>query len=126
MLQVIESVPFLLVAYRIAALSVGALFVFFGYRLFKIGYFEKGGELQAAWGKKRFALKQTAPGIFFALFGAIVIGIGMWKPLTISRTEIPEDVAAVINKAMSCPEISATDRMALLRWLQHPSGGTAK
>src|SRR5712691_12429589 len=70
-----------LILYKVTILLVGALFAVLGYRLFKLGYYEKAGELRAAWGKSHLLLKQTAPGVFFALFGAFIVMVGTWKPL---------------------------------------------
>ena len=69
--------------YRIAVLAVGALLVYLGYRLFVLGVYEKAGDLKASWGEKHLVLKQAAPGTFFALFGAAVISIAVWKGIHI-------------------------------------------
>jgi hypothetical protein len=108
----------LLVAFRILALTAGALFVFLGYRLFKIGYFDRAGELHAAWGEKRIVLKQTAHGIFFALFGALVLGFAIWKPLSISTEHVvPEKLVAVLTKiALEIP-LDADDKKAVVIFL---------
>jgi len=58
---------------------VGLAFCILGYKLFVKGVYEKGGELKAAWGDKNLALKQAGPGTFFALFGLLTVGIGIWR-----------------------------------------------
>src|SRR5262249_13105783 len=88
----------LLVTFRIIALGVGALVVYLGYRLFKIGYFESGGEFAAQEGKNKLLLKKTTPGVFFALFGAVVIGIGIWNPLDLRGSRPPREVTVVAWK----------------------------
>ena len=64
---------FLIVIYRISTVAAGLAIVFMGYRLFRVGVFERAGDLKASWGEKALVLKQAAPGTFFALFGAFII-----------------------------------------------------
>ena len=118
--------PILLVLFRIVALMIGAIFVYFGYRLFKIGYFEKAGEVEAVWGEKRLILKQTAPGIFFAMFGAIVIGIGVWKPISLPATEkLPDEVVQVLLKSLRNEQLSNDDKSVVVLWLSNRTGASA-
>lgn len=65
--------------FRTIMVLVGLAFAYLGYSLFKIGVYEKAGELKAAWGDRNLALKQAAPGTFFALFGVIVVGISVMR-----------------------------------------------
>ena len=67
------------IAYRLAILLVGLLFAFLGYKLFRLGIYEKAGELKAAWGDRNLTLKQAAPGTFFASFGAMIVGIALFR-----------------------------------------------
>jgi hypothetical protein len=62
------------------------MFAWMGYRLFKLGYFEKAGELKAAYGSNHLLVKQVAPGVFFAMLGALMVaGPLIWmKPIQIS------------------------------------------
>lgn len=73
----------LLVVYRVASLATGLAVVWMGYQLFKIGVYEKAGDLKAAWGPNRFQLIGGAPGSFFALFGAAIISLSLWKGVTL-------------------------------------------
>lgn len=77
----------ILVVYRVITIIVGFAIIYLGYLLFKMGLFEKAGELETAWGDKRLVLKRAAPGTFFALFGSIVIAISLLKGFTISESE---------------------------------------
>jgi hypothetical protein len=69
--------------YRYLLIVAGAAFVFMGYRLFVLGYFEKAGEFRAAYGENHVVLKQVSPGIFFALFGVIAISVGVFRGIEI-------------------------------------------
>ncbi|WPD22569.1 MAG: hypothetical protein SD837_20575 [Candidatus Electrothrix scaldis] len=71
-----------LLIFRLAVLLLGGLCIFWGYRLFlaplgqegsRTGSPDQGGELQISRGSSSVLLKSTAPGIFFAAFGAIIV-----------------------------------------------------
>ncbi|WP_339137820.1 MAG: hypothetical protein WGN25_06725 [Candidatus Electrothrix sp. GW3-4] len=71
-----------LLVFRLAVLLLGGLCIFWGYRLFLAplgqegsgtGSPDQGGELQIKRGSSSVLLKSTAPGIFFAAFGAIIV-----------------------------------------------------
>jgi tetratricopeptide (TPR) repeat protein len=63
--------------FRLSIIAVGALSIYLGYKLFIGGIgLAQGGEgaaVEATLGNTSFALKNAAPGTFFALFGVIVI-----------------------------------------------------
>jgi len=90
-----------LTLYKILTLLVGLASLFFGYRLFSSGTYKKAGDLSSKWGDKNLVLKQAAPGTFFALFGAIIISIGLLKGLSIEKVEgYPLDARKeVVNQA---------------------------
>lgn len=60
--------------YKLSCLGVGLLFGYMGYRLFLARIWGRSGDLQAEFNNTKVVLKQAAPGTFFALFGAFVIG----------------------------------------------------
>ncbi|MGL9621567.1 hypothetical protein QRQ56_26485 [Bradyrhizobium sp. U531] len=115
----------MLVFFRTTALVIGAFLLYLGYSLFKLGYFEKAGELQAAWGQRRLVLKQVAPGIFFALFGTAIVCLGIWKPIAIQSADpTPEPIVQVMEKIASNQQVSEADRTAIGVWLQRRRGET--
>ena len=63
------------------SLLVGSIFAYMGYLLFKAGIWGHAGELEAEFGDNKLVLKKAAPGTFFALFGAIIIAITLYKGL---------------------------------------------
>jgi len=80
-----EFTKALLVAsiFRYVLVIAGVVFAYMGYRLFILGYFEKAGELRAAFGNNHIILKQVAPGVFFALLGVATIAVGVYRGMEI-------------------------------------------
>jgi hypothetical protein len=72
--------------YKIVSLLVGLAFAYMGYRLFMSSVWGQAGELDAQFGKNKILLKKAAPGTFFALFGAVVVALTIWKGLTFETT----------------------------------------
>ena len=70
-----------LTSYKIISLLVGNIFAYMGYRLFTAGIWGHAGELEAEFGDNKLVLKKAAPGTFFALFGAIIISMTLYKGL---------------------------------------------
>ncbi len=69
-----------LILFRLSIIFAGIISIILGYRLFcrDIGTEKsagQGAELNAEIGASKIALKNAAPGIFFALFGVVIIGI---------------------------------------------------
>ncbi len=67
-----------LMLYRLSIIATGALSIYLGYRLFLSGLFPyaiEGTEFNAEILGNTFTLRNAAPGIFFALFGVLVIAI---------------------------------------------------
>jgi hypothetical protein len=57
----------------------GTFCVYLGYKLFVKGLFNEAGDLTASSGNKKLIIKKAAPGTFFALFGAIIISINVYR-----------------------------------------------
>ena len=70
--------------YRYLLIVVGGCSIYWGYRLFEKGYFERGGELKAKFGEHYLMVKQVWPGVFFAALGVLAIGVGVVRGITIS------------------------------------------
>lgn len=85
-------------SYGMVTIAAGVALCWMGYRLFRVGIYEKGGDLNASWGSKKIALKQAGPGTFFALFGAVILGLAVYKGMTIS---IPVSSASGAGQATS-------------------------
>jgi hypothetical protein len=76
----------IIAGYRLLSIAIGAVVVAMGYRLFRVGMFERAGELKAAWGDRNLTIRQAAPGTFFAIFGAVIVLISLWKGVSIEQT----------------------------------------
>jgi hypothetical protein len=76
----------MVLVFRAIVTLVGLAFCYLGYKLFVKGVYEKGGDLKAVWGDKNLALKQAGPGTFFAFFGVVVVGIGIWRDTGLTLT----------------------------------------
>ena len=67
--------------YKLVCIGSGLLVCYFGFRLFILGIFTGAGDLTSQFQSTKLVLKKAAPGTFFALFGAAVIGVSLWKGL---------------------------------------------
>jgi hypothetical protein len=70
-----------LLLYKLASLIVGTLLAYMGYCLFLAGIFNGGGDLDASMADNRIVLKKASPGIFFALFGTVIITVTLFRGL---------------------------------------------
>ena len=96
-----------IVLYRIVTIVCGLVIVYLGFVLFRLGVYEKAGELKAVWGTKNLTLKQAAPGTFFALFGACVIAVTVWRGLDFSS--ISGSNSTIVAASPSAPSAKSTD-----------------
>jgi len=110
-----------LLAYRLAVLLCGFGSIAMGYRLFRLGVFEKAGELKANWGDRSLLLKAAAPGTFFALFGSAIIAVTVWKGFTIETSKPAASRPAELTAAVAGPSDSLEFRNAIRAALDgHP------
>lgn len=64
---------------RIIAIAVGAMCIYLGYRLFSRIPEEKQGEAKIKFpGDVSIYIARVGPGVFFALFGAVIIGLSFY------------------------------------------------
>ena len=124
-----------IISYRALTIVCGLAIVYFGFVLFRLGVYEKAGELKAAWGPKYLTLKQAAPGTFFALFGAGIIVATVWRgvefesvraptlelaslrPLSAYRP-LPESLKSSLKGVADGKQLAEADRKALADWLE--------
>jgi hypothetical protein len=74
-----------LTIYKLTSLLVGLISIYLGYNLFVKGIWGQAGDLDVKFKDNRLILKKAAPGTFFALFGAIIISITLWKGLEFNK-----------------------------------------
>lgn len=68
---------------RLLIIVIAGMCVYFGFRLFDRALINDA-DVEGQYGKIRIILRRVAPGTLFALFGAIVVSIGIWQSISIS------------------------------------------
>lgn len=68
----------------VIAILSGVLLCYLGFRLFRLGFYEKS-DLKFEYGKLRLHLFKATPGIFFSLFGAVIISGAVWRSATFTE-----------------------------------------
>jgi hypothetical protein len=69
-----------MILYKVTCLLVGLAICFMGYRLFLADVKVGSSDASVSWKGAAFSL-QLAPGTFFALFGAVIVSVTVWKGL---------------------------------------------
>lgn len=110
----------LVILVRIIAVIVGGVSMYFGYRLLmKERGKSKGKGTITLPGDISIDLRRVGPGVFFALFGAIVVGVSLWKTTTYTETTTTtpggEHSTVTIVGAGSALQIGLDDAQELLR-----------
>lgn len=80
--------------YKVASLLIGLGFGYLGYCLFMAGIQRPAGDLEASSGSRTLKLSRTAPGTFFALFGAAVIAATIFQGFDV---ELPGSARTVLK-----------------------------
>jgi hypothetical protein len=62
----------------LVCILVGAFLCWLGYRLFFKGLSDKS-DLNVEYGKIKFRIFRASPGIFFSLFGAVIVASSVWN-----------------------------------------------
>ena len=65
--------------YKLACLTTGLGLSYMGFKLFMAGIWGQAGDLDVKFGNNKLVLKKAAPGTFFTIAGAIVIGLAILK-----------------------------------------------
>lgn len=60
------------------------------------GKTQSAGSLSADISQYSIAIKQAAPGVFFALFGAVIISISVLKEITYKSNPTPNEAQATV------------------------------
>ena len=99
---------------RLLVVLAGVLAIYLGYRLFlKMPELSEGeGNIKLPGGVSVF-ISRVGPGVFFALFGAAVVGFSIHSPLVATETKgsrIPDNPAAYQAKTLSYMSPAASAR----------------
>lgn len=79
---------------RIIAVIIGGVSVYLGYRLFALLPWNQDSEGKFTLpGGISVYLYRVGPGVFFALFGTVVVGLSLYMSITFSESERAGDVA---------------------------------
>ena len=107
-----DSTEFLLcvTVYRLSVLAVGAFSIHLGFRLFSstLGQADSGKNASSAGvqaGGFKLRVVNLLPGIYFALFGTILIGIMLWQGPPEMKTEEVHEKTATGEKMRSKAEV---------------------
>lgn len=97
-----------LTVYKISCLLVGLASIYMGYRLFMAGVISPAGNIAGQGGGIQLSLGNAAPGTFFALFGAFVIGLTVHVGL-----EFKQHISALpgYEAGERAPSVSAVDEL---------------
>lgn len=83
-----------LTLYKLTSLFTGLCLCYMGYRLFLAGIWGSAGDAKGEFGDIRIVIKRAAPGTFFVLMGAIVLGLTIFKGLNLEALQnIPSEVS---------------------------------
>jgi hypothetical protein len=75
----------LLLLYRTVTMVIGFGFAYLGFRLFDSAV-NRTSDVEAVYREVRVLLKRAAPGTVFAFFGAVLIGISLWKGVQVDTS----------------------------------------
>ena len=115
---------------RILAVAIGGLSIYLGYRLFsQVQLSDSEGKFTLPGGTTIY-LTRVGPGVFFALFGALVVSLALYKAVTFTESSTaasqttPGSAAAsftgVSNAAIALsdePEVARQETRQLIGWL---------
>ncbi len=87
--------------YKLASLATGIALSYMGYKLFMAGVWGNAGDAEGVFGNNKLVIKRAAPGTFFILVGAIVIGLtiahGLSFKTTTDQQEIMDEKPAIVD-----------------------------
>jgi hypothetical protein len=76
-----------LTVYKVASLATGVILSYLGYKLFMAGVWGDAGDAEGVFGDNKIIIKKAAPGTFFVIMGALVIGLTIIKGLDLGSTK---------------------------------------
>ena len=116
------------VAYAFRALLIGCSILFgtFGYRLFRLGVYDKQGELKASYHGMSLTFRQFGPGLGFALFAVAFAVVAMARGVSVQSP--PADIGptpghtSVVTPAATGSFVSGLSQdSAICFWPSYPS-----
>lgn len=98
----------LLFLYKALSLLTGLAMVYMGYKLFLADKVNPAGDISVGNGKYALSLKGGAPGIFFSLFGTILVYFSIYRGLEYDLSQV-EPVANPPSQARTLPSLPPKD-----------------
>ena len=89
--------------YKLLTLLAGVLLCYWGYRLFMAGVWGSAGELTGQLENNKLVLKSAAPGTFFVVLGAIVLGAVVVQGMNYNSKGF------IKNQVVSNPSLNGTN-----------------
>lgn len=93
---------------RIAYIIAGMFPIYLGYRLFTLGFSKTGGEFNGEGGGLKIALRNVAPGVFFALFGMGICVSSLVRPIDVVYTSSAPGATSATD-ASATPDVAGVD-----------------
>lgn len=87
-----------LVTYKTLSMLVGFASMYLGYLLFMNGVFGPAADLEAEQGGNQLRLLGAAPGVFFALFGAVIVALSVYRGLSFAEKNHNADTSVVFGR----------------------------
>lgn len=86
-MNIIEIQTISITIYKLSSLLAGLALSFMGYKLFMAGVWGNAGDAEGSLGDNKLTLKRAAPGTFFLIVGAVVIGVSLVRGLEFSGSD---------------------------------------
>ena len=80
-MDIVLAEIFSITIYKVCSLATGVILSYLGYKLFMAGVWGDAGDAEGSFGDNKLIIKRAAPGTFFILMGALVIGLTIFKGL---------------------------------------------
>ena len=80
-LNILMAEVIALTIFKVGCLVAGVFLSYMGYKLFMAGVWGHAGDAEGNFGDNKIIIKKAAPGTFFVVMGAIVIGLTIFKGL---------------------------------------------
>lgn len=93
--------------YKLVVVLLGAGSILLGYRLFMKGFTAPAGDIDVSDGTRKLQMAKVAPGIFFALFGAVVIVVGVSRPIQFQSGDGSEMTTPAQDRSATPPPPTA-------------------
>ncbi|MGQ7249543.1 hypothetical protein ACUN9Y_19695 [Halomonas sp. V046] len=104
-MQAHDSFMLSFLAYKLASILSGTFICWMGFKLFVKGFHGPSGDIDATFsGGNRIYIKKIAPGSFFSLLGAAVIGVTLYKGLEVETSGSNSQPTSETGSSITLPK----------------------